>query len=139
MTQAVSSKTVLGSFYDVTLESRNRRYELTQAGDRFEVNLVDPDWESEQIVSGADQSAIDLESSRHRVTRSVVMTTGSHHMQGYWIPGSRGNLLRQIPWYYHIAEQRWIPREDAFLEPPGGPRHFMIWNDNCLACRSEGC
>ena len=85
-----------------------------------------------------DDSIIDRESEQHRVTRPVVMTTGSHHMQGFWIPGGRGNLLRQIPWYYHLAEKRWIPREDAFLEPPGSPRHFMVWNDNCLSCHSTG-
>lgn len=138
MTQVASPETVLAPFKDVTLESRGRRYELSQAGDRFEVNLVDPDWESGQMFDGRDDSEIDRESVDHRVTRPVVMTTGSHRMQGYWIPGFRGNLLRQIPWYYHIAEQRWIPREDAFLEPSGSPRHFMVWNDNCLPCHSTG-
>ncbi|MEE3364948.1 MAG: cytochrome c3 family protein, partial [Planctomycetota bacterium] len=128
----------LAPFDGVTLESRGRRYELSQAGDRFAVSLVDPDWESRQIRDEIDDSIIDRESEQHRVTRPVVMTTGSHHMQGFWIPGGRGNLLRQIPWYYHLAEKRWIPREDAFLEPPGSPRHFMVWNDNCLSCHSTG-
>ncbi len=138
MTQKASSETVLAPFDGVTLESRGRRYELSQAGDRFAVSLVDPDWESRQIRDEIDDSIIDRESEQHRVTRPVVMTTGSHHMQGFWIPGGRGNLLRQIPWYYHLAEKRWIPREDAFLEPPGSPRHFMVWNDNCLSCHSTG-
>ena len=138
MTQKASSETVLAPFDGVTLESRGRRYELSQAGDRFAVSLVDPDWESSQIRDEIDDSIIDRESEQHRVTRPVVMTTGSHHMQGFWIPGGRGNLLRQIPWYYHLAEKRWIPREDAFLEPPGSPRHFMVWNDNCLSCHSTG-
>ena len=138
MTQEASSETVLAPFDGVTLESRGRRYELSQAGDRFAVSLVDPDWESSQIRDEIDDSIIDRESEQHRVTRPVVMTTGSHHMQGFWIPGGRGNLLRQIPWYYHLAEKRWIPREDAFLEPPGSSRHFMVWNDNCLSCHSTG-
>jgi len=138
MTQKATPRTVLAPFDGVTLKSRGRRYELTRAGDRFEVNLVDPDWEAGQVEDGRGSSVIDRESERHRVTRPVVMTTGSHHVQGYWIPGVRGNLLRQIPWYYHIAEERWMPREDAFLEPPGSPRHFMIWNDNCLTCHSTG-
>ena len=138
MTQEASSETVLAPFDGVTLESRGRRYELSQAGDRFAVSLVDPDWESSQIRDEIDDSIIDRESEQHRVTRPVIMTTGSHHMQGFWIPGGRGNLLRQIPWYYHLAEKRWIPREDAFLEPPGSSRHFMVWNDNCLSCHSTG-
>lgn len=138
MTQKATPQTVLAPFDDVRLESRGRRYELTRSGDRFEVNLVDPDWESAQIGDGRESSAIDREAERHRVTRPVVMTTGSHHVQGYWIPGDRGNLLRQIPWYFHIAEQRWMPREDAFLEPPRSPRHFITWNDNCLTCHSTG-
>jgi predicted CXXCH cytochrome family protein len=138
MTQVASPETVVAPFDGVSLESRGRRYELARAGDRFEVTLVDPDWESSQIVDGRNSNAIDRESLEHRVTRSVVMTTGSHHMQGYWISSSQGNLLRQIPWYYHIAERRWIPREDAFLEPPGSARHFMTWHDNCLPCHSTG-
>ena len=138
MTQEASTETVLAPFDGVTLESRGRRYELSQAGDRFAVSLVDPDWESSQIRDEIDTAIIDRDSEQHRVTRPVVMTTGSHHMQGFWIPGDRGNLLRQIPWYYHLAEKRWIPREDAFLEPPGSPRHFMVWNDNCLSCHSTG-
>ena len=138
MTQLATSETVLAPFDGVALESRGRRYELARTGDGFEVNLVDPDWESKQLLDGRDWSEIDRESGQHRVTRPVVMTTGSHHMQGYWIPGSPGNLLRQIPWYFHIAEQRWIPREDAFIEPPRSPRHLMVWNDNCLACHSTG-
>ena len=77
MTQQATPQTVLAPFDGVRLESRGRRYELTRTGDRFEVNLVDPDWESVQIEDGREASAIDRESERHRVTRPVVMTTGS--------------------------------------------------------------
>ncbi|MDP7273885.1 MAG: multiheme c-type cytochrome [Planctomycetaceae bacterium] len=138
MTQRATPETVLAPFAGQVLASRGRRYELSRQGDRFEINLVDPDWESGVLFVETDRATIDAQSEQHRVTRPIVMTTGSHHMQGYWIPGFRGNLLRQIPWYFHIAEQRWIPREDAFLEPPGSRRHFMIWNSNCLACHSTG-
>ncbi|MEE3283600.1 MAG: hypothetical protein VX311_03375, partial [Planctomycetota bacterium] len=75
MTQKASSETVLAPFDGVTLESRGRRYELSQAGDRFAVSLVDPDWESRQIRDEIDDSIIDRESEQHRVTRPGVMTT----------------------------------------------------------------
>ncbi len=138
MTQVASTESIVAPFDGVSLTSRGRRYDLSRDGDDYLVSLVDPDWEAGEGVAGTPQEVIDRQSDRHRVSRRIVMTTGSHHVQGYWISGFRGNLLRQLPWYYHIGEQRWIPREDAFLEPPGSPRHFMVWNDNCLACHSTG-
>ena len=135
MTQVASTESVVGDFDDVKLNSRGRDYHLYRKGDEYWVKMADPDWELLAMQHGADLAEID---DPPLIDRQVVMTTGSHHMQGYWIRGDIGNQLRQIPWYYIIKEQRWVPREDVFMEPPGSPRHFMEWNDACIICHSVG-
>lgn len=135
MTQVATPETVVGSFDNVTLNSRGRNYHLKRRGDEFLVTMADPDWEVSARGMGAQLSQI---TNPPIVTRRIVMTTGSHHMQGYWVSSNFGNQLRQLPWYFLIPEQRWVPREDVFIEPPGTPRHFMVWNDNCIVCHSVG-
>ncbi|MBM84343.1 MAG: C cytochrome precursor [Planctomycetaceae bacterium] len=135
MTQVASTESVVGDFDDVQLESRGRSYRLYKKGEEFWVNMADPDWEASALKHGADLAQID---DPPIVDRQIIMTTGSHHMQGYWIRGDNGNQLRQVPWYFIIDENRWVPREDVFMEPPGSPRHFMEWNDHCIVCHSVG-
>ena len=69
-----------------------------------------------------------------RVNKRVVMTTGSHHYQTYWVEGSvkdpqtkrnetkYGNLLQTLPLVYLPKEQQWIPRENAFMMAPESKR-----------------
>lgn len=141
MTQVASPETIVAPFDDVTLESRGRRCHLSREGDEFWVTLADPDWEVRMTKEGLTLANV---TDPPMIKRRIVMTTGSHHMQGYWINSGKGNLLRQIPWYFHIPEGRWIPREDAFLTPaaedydagPEGGRHFKTWNDTCIHCHS---
>src|SRR5437016_5147309 len=45
-----------------------------------------------------------------RITRQVVMLTGSHQQQVFWYPTGRGRVLGQLPAMFLIPEQRWIPR-----------------------------
>jgi len=113
MTQPATAETVLAPTGDIELSSRGRTFRLSHHGDEFSVT---------------DAS---------HVTRPVVMTTGSHHMQGYWIPRGQGNELVQVPFYYHLSERRWIPREDVFLRPPGKDP-LPNWGDVCIKCHSVG-
>jgi predicted CXXCH cytochrome family protein len=133
MTQAATPRTVLAPFADVELQSRGRTYWLERRGDEFWVRMADPDREAMLERSGIDPRGI---RNPPLVERRVYMTTGSHHMQGYWVKSQFGNLMRQIPWYYLIQEKRWVPREDVFLGPPDDVRHFATWNDHCLQCHA---
>ncbi len=133
MTQAASPESVLAPFDNLKMESRGRSYHFERRGDEFWVTMADPDWETAKMMEGRD---LNLIADPPIVARRVLMTTGSHHVQGYWIPSSHGNELCQIPWYYLIKEKRWVPREDAFLEPPDGRRHFKVWNGDCIKCHS---
>jgi predicted CXXCH cytochrome family protein len=54
----------------------------------------------------------------------------------YWVRGERGNELRLVPITYLIAERRYVPRRDAFLQPPDAPAHALRWNSNCVQCHS---
>lgn len=135
MTQLATPQTVLAPFENVELQARGRSYQLERRGEEFWVRMADPDWEGLLQRNGADLRQI---ANPPRVERRIYMTTGSHHMQGYWVKSRFGNMLRQIPWYYLIREKRWVPREDVFLEPPDDARHFSTWNDTCLQCHSVG-
>ena len=73
-----------------------------------------------------------------RITRQVVMITGSHHQQIYWYATGRNRLLGQLPAAYLIAEKRWIPRRSAVLHPPGEALFSETghWNSTCIACHT---
>jgi predicted CXXCH cytochrome family protein len=73
-------------------------------------------------------------------TRRIVMTTGSHHMQGYWLRRGEGNLLDQLPLVWLLEEDgngRWVPRQECFLHAPSEPPpSSQLWNTNCISCHS---
>ena len=132
MTQVATPETVVAPFDRVRLTSRGRDYLFTREGDQFYCTMADPDWEAGAIANG-----VDIDRARPpSVKLRVVMSTGSHHMQSYWVSSNVQNMLRQIPWVYLIADKRWVPREDIFLAPPDAGRHFAVWNDNCLVCHA---
>src|SRR5690606_4087945 len=67
----------------------------------------------------------------------VLMTTGSHHLQAYWVEGYGGVYL-QVPMVWHIAEARWIPSLGSFLTPPSDRpgRAVTQWNASCTGCHT---
>ena len=72
-----------------------------------------------------------------RAAAPYAITTGSHHMQGYWSEDESG-VLRMEPFVYAYDEGRKIPRREAFLEPPDAPQHDVRWSSNCIACHATG-
>lgn len=68
----------------------------------------------------------------------VVMTTGSHHLQVYWVKREDGAFV-QVPWVWFLTEKRWIPVTASFLQPPSERMGDITeWNSNCVACHSVG-
>jgi predicted CXXCH cytochrome family protein len=46
-------------------------------------------------------------------------------------------LLQTLPLVYLIGDQRWIPREAAFMRPPDDSGRFITqWNHHCIRCHS---
>lgn len=133
MTQLATPESVVGNFDGVTLESFGRTFELKTDQDGFHVRMMDPEWERNRMRKNLPLGPPE---ARPRVTRPVVMVTGSHHMQTYWVPSSAGNELLNLPFVYLFENQRWIPREHAFLRPPGAGVFRQRWNDNCLGCHA---
>ncbi len=78
--------------------------------------------------------------------RRIVMTTGSHNYQVYWLdgdylsdkqPGDRKVTI--FPFVYLLDEKQWVPRMEAFLTPPYvdlNSLHSGNWNTSCLDCHS---
>ena len=101
MTQTVTPETVVAPFAGEVLESRNRPVRFWRDGDEFFVDMVDPDWDAAMRAGGVEGA---LDSDTPLVTRKIVMSTGSHHYQTYWVNSVQGNNLRQVPWVYHLAD-----------------------------------
>lgn len=129
MTEVASVESVRAP-WDGELAWRGRRYALLRRDGRYWVRLPDPDQTAALARRGLSlDAAPDVE-------RPVVMTTGSHHYQAYWVPGARGNELWQFPFIYHFESQRFIPRHDAFLQPEDDPAYLARWNSSCIQCHS---
>ncbi len=133
MTRPATPEYVKADFENVTLRSRNWSYTLQRRGEEFWVDMVDPDWQRVNRQRGAD---VDSVPDPPRVERRVVMITGSHHMQTFWVASQFGRELLNLPFVFLFEDQRWIPREDVFLRPPQAGRFTDLWNDNCIECHS---
>jgi len=68
--------------------------------------------------------------------RRILLSTGSHHYQGYWLAGRREGELRMFPFVYVFETARWLPRRDVFLQPPDAPDAVVRWNSNCIQCHA---
>lgn len=135
MTQAATSEAVMAPFEGVKVENRGRTYQFEKHGDEFWVTMPDVDWENAARDAGIDIRRIPNPPPRRR---QVVMVTGSHHMQNYWVPGEQGNELFMLPLTYHLRRRRWFPSEDSFLNPPDDQPSRLLshWNSNCIRCHS---
>ncbi|MCO5169659.1 MAG: ammonia-forming cytochrome c nitrite reductase subunit c552 [Planctomycetes bacterium] len=117
MTQRPSSESVLADFEGVTLTAPDgARWRLSREGERF--------------FAAVDDGP----------AREVVLVTGSHHMQVYWVADGRPRLLAQVPFVWLVDDGRWVPRNAAFVRPPelagAPPSETGRWNLVCLRCHT---
>ncbi len=68
--------------------------------------------------------------------KRVVLTTGSHREQAYWVAGGRPGELSLLPHVWMIRDARLVPRAEAFLTPPDAPLGETHWASNCIACHA---
>lgn len=128
MTQRAAPEAVIPELHGIEVEARGRRYSFERRGDRFWVDMVDPDWRGDEAFAP-------------RVWREIVMTTGSHHEQDFWYETGHGRSVAHLPIVYRIEERRWLPNGATFLQPPsppGPPGRSEVggWNRNCLQCHA---
>lgn len=127
MTQIAGPQTIGAKFDGQTVTVDGRDYRFFRKRDEYWVEYedqVDVQW-------------------RHKVERRILMTTGSHHYQVYWYSRGERRLLAHIPVVYQLAEQRWIPRQSAFVVPTEcGQQAYLRrkgigqWNYTCIRCHA---
>jgi predicted CXXCH cytochrome family protein len=132
MTRLATRAAVAGPFDGTRVESEGRTIELSVRGDELWAKLPDPDEVARLTRVGAPEPSRGVP----LVSRRIVLVTGSHHHEVYWVVGGAENELRLVPITYLVAERRFIPRRDAFLQPPSEPPHAVRWNSNCIQCHA---
>lgn len=126
MTQKANPESVIGDFSEQVLT--NAAYvnagEVRRVGDEFQFRYL---LEQGKVRDGASW-------------KPVSMTTGSHHMQAYWVPSGKGNTMDMLPYMYVRESKQWVPREAAFLIPPGEMFYAEKgrWNEICMDCHATG-
>ena len=68
--------------------------------------------------------------------REMVLLTGSHTLQIYWLETGAGRTLVQFPLAYLVAEKKWAPVLQTFLLPPDTGQFYAAgeWNGACMDC-----
>ena len=147
MTQVATPSTALAPFDGAVLESRGFQWRFERRGEELWVEMPDPVWFEQPVwlMQLLDETWPERPPT---IEARVVMSTGSHHMQTYWVrrpDGSDAGLtpddgsLIQVPWVWLIEEGRWVPNQDSFLTPPSGSVGGVArWNANCSQCHSVG-
>ena len=68
--------------------------------------------------------------------QQIVLLTGSHHLQIFWLETGEGRTLVQFPFAYLVAEKSWAPVVQTFLLPPDAVNFYAAgeWNGACMDC-----
>ena len=126
MTQLATPASVRADFDAVVVDAvAGRPMRLERRGDEFWAEFDDPGWEGDPR-------------DRPRITRQVVMITGSHHQNIYWYATGHERTLNVLPGVYLLDEERWTPRSAVVLAPPGQGVATLDghWNAVCIACHT---
>ena len=134
MTQVARPENVLGTFDGSVIVSEGLEYRVIREGDEFWAEMPDPDVMM-YIVQGGKKLEFDQVPRRRQ---RVVLTTGSHHYQTYWVVSPRyERLMQTLPLVYLLEDKRWAPREEAFMRGPKDSGRFITqWNHHCIRCHS---
>lgn len=130
MTQVARGQAILAPSGQIEVDGR--RIEVSRAGDGLFITMPDPAELDAAYRLGRDPTSVPS------LQREVVLTTGSHHYQAYWVKGAREGELRAAPIVWHRELERFVPRHDVFLQPPTARDHLVRWNSNCLVCHATG-
>ncbi len=136
MTQPATADSVIGRFDGSTVDCGGLPYRVFREGEGFWAEMPDPDVLM-YVVQGGRKVPLE---KIPRVKRPVVMTTGSHHYQTYWVTSPRyPGLLQTLPLVFLKEGQRWIPRDAAFMRGPDDTERIVTqWNHHCIRCHSTG-
>jgi predicted CXXCH cytochrome family protein len=133
MTQPATPQAVIAPLDNARLFNRGREYVTWREGNEYWIDMVDPDWEHTLLANGQSPDGVP---NPPRVRKRIVMTTGSHKQQTYWVASAARGVLYNLPFMYLVDDKRIVPREDVFLRPPEAGRGHDVWNNNCIECHS---
>lgn len=70
--------------------------------------------------------------------REIVLLTGSHNLQMFWLETEHGRTMERFPFAYIIADDDWAPALDTFLLPPDFTETTSVgeWNQACMDCHT---
>ncbi|MFM7102481.1 MAG: cytochrome c3 family protein [Verrucomicrobiota bacterium] len=136
MTQKMTPENVLGRFDGSEVSAGGYRYRVFQEAGGYWAEGPDPD----QLMYWVQGKKQPPPANLPRLKLPVVMATGSHHYQTYWVPSPRHpGVLQTLPLVYLREGARWVPRSEAFLHAPNDPERFVTqWNHHCILCHSTG-
>ena len=120
MTQRATPASIATSFDNVVVDAApGGPMRLAQRGDELWAEFADPD-------------------GGGRISRQVLMTTGSHNQQIFWYATGNSRVLGQLPAIWLTAEQTWIPRRAAIMAPPSAAHYSETgaWNGVCVSCHA---
>lgn len=68
--------------------------------------------------------------------QQIVLLTGSHHLQIFWLETGAGRTLVQFPFAYLVADRLWAPVMQTFVLPPDTKNFYAAgeWNGACMDC-----
>jgi hypothetical protein len=126
MTQVATEESVLGDFNDVRLSGKDLDVRLFKDEGRFKAEM-------------------NLGHSPAKHVYTVVMTTGSHNRQAYWMADPHDRQLVLLPYMYLRTEQRWVPRPSAYITKNGQADSSELaafraekgrWSHVCIRCHT---
>jgi hypothetical protein len=99
MTQVANEESVIGNFDNVRLAGKDLDVRLFRQDGKFLVEMTRHNPEFTRVFP-------------------VVMTTGSHTRQAYWMTsGNDSRPMMILPYMFLRAEQKWIPRHSGYITP----------------------
>ena len=134
MTREATPEFVKADFNDVIHQYQGLTSHLSRVGDRYYMDLVDPEWAE---AMGRQGIPLDEAGTPPRRTFSVDRLVGSHWFQQMLHRDEHGRYLR-LPLAYHIVEKRWIHIHGAFLAAPSQDfwGKTSVWNESCVFCHN---
>jgi predicted CXXCH cytochrome family protein len=131
MTQAVEPTTVLADFDGRRLPHADGEHVVARRGDEFWVWMPDANWLLDRATAASDVAGHVAPMQWQR----VVMSTGAHNMQLYWVSADPGRRLVAFPFTWLVEAQMWVANESTLLRPYE-PHVVYSWNEVCLQCHA---
>jgi hypothetical protein len=124
MTQVASKQTTASDMDGLELTCNGTDYRIDLVGDSY-------------FVRSKKEGRAESEFSE---PSEIVLLTGSHNLQVYWLETGEQRTMKQFPLGYFIVEKIWAPIEQTFLAPPFAAQESLggEWNDGCINCHTTG-